>query len=50
MEAWHSVSLDYGDKHADRNMYEDIIHIHQSLGLTVQFGKAVAIAHIVSIK
>ena len=45
---WLSGASQYNNLYSNRNFFEDLIYIHDQLGLVAQEGKAFALAHIVS--
>ncbi|XP_060556471.1 uncharacterized protein LOC132717092 isoform X1 [Ruditapes philippinarum] len=47
MELWKKAALDYNTEVPDHNYFTDIIEMHSILGLTVNYGKAVAFANLV---
>ena len=48
MELWKKAALDYNSDVPDHNYFTDVIEMHSILGLTVNYGKAVAFANLVS--
>ena len=48
MSVWNSAALKYSSENPGRNFHEDLVYIHDQLGLAIMLGKAAAVAHIVS--
>ena len=49
VENWRVGADEYTEDFPNHNYFSDLVSVHMSLGLAVQFGDAVAIASIVSI-
>ena len=48
MELWRRAALDYNNDYPLHSFFTDLVELHSILGLTVKYGKSVALANIVS--